>query len=132
MENNNGKPVNIGRIGEGIACDYLIKNKWKLIARNYRIGFDEIDIIASSFDKPLVFFEVKTRKINSSSWSLKAEDNLTPQKIKKISRACRWFAERNAKLIDEEWGWRIDLLAIDLGFNNIVLDIRHYENIYPA
>ena len=35
-----------GDFGENVAYNYLIKNKYSIIKRNYRIGFDEIDIIA--------------------------------------------------------------------------------------
>ena len=57
---NNNK--NIGEIGENLACWFLLKNKYKILFRNYREKFDEIDIIARSFDGVLVFVEVKTLK----------------------------------------------------------------------
>ncbi len=129
--NFNSKNKEIGLLGENIACDYLIKNRWKIIGRNYRRKSDEIDIIAVAPDKTLVFIEVKAlvvRNHTDAEWLI-PEDNLTPSKLWKITRTCKFFAWRNPHLIDEEKGWRIDLLAIDIGLSGGASDIRHYENI---
>ena len=45
----------IGYLGENEAVKYLIKNKYKILFRNYKFIRDEIDIIAKSFDGVLVF-----------------------------------------------------------------------------
>ena len=57
------------------------------------------------------------------------EDNLTGAKFRKISRTCEFFARQHSELIDEEKGWRIDLIAIDIGTDGKASDVRHYENI---
>ena len=36
----------LGDLGEKLACEYLVKNGYKILGRNYRITFGEIDIIA--------------------------------------------------------------------------------------
>ena len=52
----------LGKIGEELAAKYLTQNKYKIIQRNFRCKFGEIDIIAYDLkNKELVFFEVKTR-----------------------------------------------------------------------
>lgn len=51
-----------GKIGENEASNYLLKNRYKIMERNFKCKFGEIDIIA--FDKnknEYVFIEVKTR-----------------------------------------------------------------------
>ena len=54
--------ISIGKNGEEIAKNYLIKNGYKIIDTNVRFSrFCEIDIIALD-KKTLVFVEVKTRK----------------------------------------------------------------------
>ena len=50
----------LGKLGEDIACDYLEKNKYRIVRRNVRLGKNELDIIAEDNDY-LVFVEVKTR-----------------------------------------------------------------------
>jgi putative endonuclease len=124
MKKNN---IETGKIGENIACDFLIKNRYKILFRNYYIRHDEIDIIAKSFSGVLVFIEVKTFT-NKSSSGIMPEDNLTIDKLKKITRACRLFAGSHRGLIDDKKGWQIDLVAIVLKEDGDNL-ISHYENI---
>ena len=49
-----------GKLGENIACRYLVENGYKIIERNFRQKWGELDIIAKAPDKTLVFVEVKT------------------------------------------------------------------------
>lgn len=54
------KTVTIGRLGEDAAVEFLRKNGYTVIERNFRAGRNEIDIIA--VDKSyIVFVEVKAR-----------------------------------------------------------------------
>jgi Holliday junction resolvase-like predicted endonuclease len=118
-----------GKTGEAIAGLFILKKGFKIIKRNHKEGFDEIDLIARAMDGTLVFFEVKTLVDNGYfKEGLMPEDNLTAQKIKKISRVCRNFAIRNEHLINEQTGWRIDLIAIVLNGDRLI-DLKHYENI---
>jgi putative endonuclease len=123
--------IKIGEIGENIATGYLIKKGWNMIARNHKNRRDEIDIIGMTEDKTLVFVEVKTLLIDRLSTfdALRPEDNLSGAKLHKITRACEFFARQYPELIDQNRGWRIDLVAIDLSTNLKAKDIRHYENI---
>ncbi len=50
----------IGRLGESFAADFLEKNGYSTVAKNVRLGKNEIDIIAENEDF-FVFIEVKTR-----------------------------------------------------------------------
>ena len=49
-----------GRKGERLACRYLLKQGFDILARRYRSRSGELDIIAYEGDT-LVFVEVKTR-----------------------------------------------------------------------
>lgn len=50
----------VGRKGEKIAIDYLIKQKYIILERNFYTRFSEIDIIAKK-NETYYFIEVKTR-----------------------------------------------------------------------
>lgn len=115
----------IGKLGENLASNYLKSNGYKIILRNFRKPFGEIDIIAQKKDGTLVFVEVKTLKRKSNG--IKPEDEVTAAKIKKIKRIAQYFALKNQDLINEKRGWQIDLIAII--DNNNQHQIRHYENI---
>lgn len=49
-----------GNRGEDIACDYLIREGYVIIHRNFRSQYGEIDIIAEN-DTHIIFIEVKSR-----------------------------------------------------------------------
>ena len=121
------KHISVGKTGEDLACAYLVGKKYRVLRRNYREKWDEIDIICRARDETLVFVEVKTFGAESRM-DLIPEDNMTPAKLKKLRRVCEAFAGKHADLMNEKKGWRIDLVAIVLG-SNTAPAIRHYENI---
>ena len=52
----------LGKLGEDVACRFLTLHKYKIMDRNFRSRFGEIDIIAKDNQGDiLVFVEVKTR-----------------------------------------------------------------------
>jgi len=120
----------IGNRGEDIACDYLKERKYKILERNFLRKWGELDIIALSPDKTLVFVEVKTMKENPS---LRPEDNLTRAKLIKLKRTASLYAGENEKLIIDKKGWRIDLIAILLSSDSEgereTFSVKHFENI---
>lgn len=119
-----GNNREIGKIGENKACEHLIKEGYRILFRNYREKFDEIDIIARDHEGSLAFIEVKTLAGNFRS--LMPEDNLTFSKKKKLMRACQLFANKHPELISYK-GWRIDVVTIVLKPYGAI--IKHYENI---
>jgi len=122
--------LTLGRLGEDLACEYLIKKGYKIIGRNARQKWGELDIIAKALDRTLVFVEVKTLRRGSGQAqeeSLQPEDELTQPKLEKLKRTASLYAGHYPELINDDKGWRIDLIAIlTSGEYN---DIKHYENI---
>ena len=51
----------LGKIGENLASEYLEKQGYLILERNFACRQGEIDIIAKD-EKEFVFVEVKTRK----------------------------------------------------------------------
>jgi len=116
----------IGKLGENIACRYLVENGYKVIERNFRQKWGELDIIAKAPDKTLVFAEVKTM-IGDDGNGLQPEDQLTKAKLKKLQRTASLYAGHWPELIDDNKGWRIDLIALTINDKSYV--IKQYENI---
>ncbi len=125
--------ISVGRIGEDLASKYLANRDYRILKRNYRKSWGEIDIIARSKANILVFVEVKALKENPAG-GLLPEDNLTPAKLQKLQRTCREFVAENPDWVKGDRGWQIDLVAIKIpiGSGNPVLkncELNHYENI---
>lgn len=55
------KKQEIGKFGEDKACLFLAKKNYKILERNFNCKYGEIDIIAYSPTRELVFIEVKSR-----------------------------------------------------------------------
>ncbi|MCL2437672.1 MAG: YraN family protein [Coriobacteriia bacterium] len=51
----------LGRRGEELACEFLVRNNMKIIDRNWRCSYGEADVIAME-GHTLVFCEIKTRR----------------------------------------------------------------------
>ena len=117
-----------GRIGEDLACKYLSKKGYEIIERNARYKWGELDIVAKDPANTLVFVEVKTmRQNNSAIAGLQSEDNFSRAKEIKTKKAAGMFAGKHSELINEDRGWRVDLISICLTLNKPV--INHYENV---
>ena len=120
------KNIETGKRGEDIACQYLLKNSYLILARNHKEKFDEIDVIARDHRGVLVFCEVKTGNYNNSGFM--PEDNLSAAKRHKMIRASSIFLARHPVVVWENAGWQIDLIAVVLDGGKLS-NLRHYKNI---
>lgn len=90
MKNREKKPTArmlLGRRGEDVACGFLESMGHRIVARNYRTGHLEIDIISTDVNG-VHFVEVKSRM---APVAVAPEENVTPQKQKKIAQAALKF-----------------------------------------
>lgn len=116
----------IGKKGEEVATQYLQKKGYKIIDRNFRKGYGEIDIVAietsKKLEKILVFIEVKTRTSNQFGSPLEA---ITPWKLKILTKTAQFYKLIHPKLLNS---LRIDAISILLSGNQ-VKEIEHVKNI---
>jgi len=116
-----------GDLGEGIAAKYLKKNGYKIIERNYRKNWGEIDIVAQK-DDCLIFVEVKTREraANRLASSHFPEENVNWQKQEKLIRTAEtYLLEKN---YPDETAWQIDVIAVELDNSKRRADLKHFKN----
>lgn len=124
----------VGQLGEQSVAQYLVNKKYKIVGNNFRTKFGEIDLIALAPDKTLVFIEVKSFIGNVKS-GLSPEDNMTFAKIRKFKKIAEFYAGLHPEYIDEEKGWRLDVVALECPDISATIDpprlceFRHYENI---
>jgi len=94
----------LGKKGEQLAIDYLIKNEYQVLEVNYRFLKAEVDIIAQK-ENVLAVVEVKTR---ATDYFRNPQDFVNPKKVKLLLSAIdHYVVERN---LDVEV--RFDIIAI--------------------
>ena len=119
--NNSTSNIFIGRAGEKIAEAFLGDLCFKIIERNFRTPFGEIDLIC--LDKnTLVFIEVKTRISKSFGSPLLS---ITEFKKKAILKNVMYYLKR-FRLIDTDV--RIDIISINLGQNGEFEKLEHIKS----
>ncbi len=123
----------VGELGEVRAAAFLENKGYRVLTRNVWRRWGEIDIVARGRDGCLVFVEVKTMVGVLSE----PERNYTWDKERKMQRAVRMYVQEHPSLIYEHAGIRIDLIAVQIifdeqGKDDPIFTISHYENIRIA
>lgn len=78
-----------GKIAEDLAAEYLQKNGYKIVTRNFRFQKAEIDIIAEKEDL-IIIVEVKAR---STDVFMLPQEAVTKTKIRSIVSAANHYLE---------------------------------------
>ncbi|MGM9787189.1 MAG: YraN family protein [Candidatus Cryptobacteroides sp.] len=111
MENSCNHRRDLGRIGEDIACDFLRSKGHTVVARNYRCGHLEIDIISRD-DAGIHFVEVKCRQ---SGIQAPPQESVDQTKQSRTARAAgRFFrTEAGGRFAGEECFFDIFAVTFD-------------------
>ena len=112
----------IGEIGEDKAVEYLIRNKYKIIKRNFRCKQGEIDIIAKDKNE-IVFIEIKTRTGNQYGRPAEA---VVKKKKDSIYRTAEFYVMIN-KL--EKAYIRLDVIEVYFRYDN-TYTINHIKQAF--
>lgn len=120
----------IGDEGERLAALRLEAQGWRILARNLRLGRDEVDILGLDPGPPRSLVVVEVRRRNRRDFGL-PEETLDHRKRAALRRAVGELAARDT-LPDgtrlPRLPMRIDLLAIDPGPDGLQ-SIRHHRAI---
>jgi len=99
--------ISTGKRGEELAAAYLAEAGYRIIERNYRCLFGEIDIVAEE-GETLVFVEVKSRRSDAYGDPQLAVGHRKQKKISRIS--IHYLAERHLRHRPA----RFDVVAVKL------------------
>lgn len=116
----------IAKFGEDKACEFLQKQGFKIIERNFRKGYGEIDIVAieeTKDGKVLVFVEVKTRTSNKFGTPLEA---INYWKLRELIKTSQFYKMTHKNLPES---LRIDAISVTLFNANEVETIELTKNI---
>ncbi len=114
--------IRLGKIGEDLASSYLSGHGYRIIERNFKARYGEIDIIALS-GSILVFIEVKTR-IGRQFGS--PEEAVTPRKIREVVKTSEFYKVLHPELPES---LRLDVIGIELNSDETLKYFNHIQNI---
>jgi len=98
----------IGSFGEKIACLYLENKNHKILIKNFKCKFGEIDLI-TNYNNNLFFIEVKTR--HNINFGLPFE-SVNSAKLKKIKKISQCFLLRNNYFLQNDINLRYCVVSI--------------------
>ena len=125
----------IGKMGEEIACKWLLSRGFTIIQQNYWKKFGEIDVVARETDR-IHLIEVKSvsygtkydleKAVSHETW--RPEENVHREKQRRLKNAIQaWLSENKF-----EGEWQIDILMVRLvprercalveWLNNVIFD----------
>lgn len=110
-----------GQIGEGLAAKFLEKKGYKVVDKNFRTRFGEIDLIVKK-SNVLIFVEVKCRigGQGEPEWQINR---------KKISRVKKMAQAYLIKKSPDYEDLRIDVVCLVLSAKNKIMRIKHYKSV---
>ena len=110
----------LGKIGEQLAVDYLSRNGYTILERNFIFDRAEIDIIAQKSEQ-IVVVEVKTR---NSAFFGDPQDFVTKSKIKLLVKAANEYLISNSLELEV----RFDIISVLK--NKTIEKVEHFENAF--
>ncbi len=128
----------IGKLGEDIACKFLVKQDYLILEQNYTKKWGEIDIVAEK-DNKIHFIEVKSvscKTLNrvsnlpaqiGSRDSYKPTDNIHPWKLKRLGRVIQtYLLDRK---VPEQKFWQFDVCSVFLDMERRVAKVSVMEDV---
>lgn len=111
-----------GRSGEDVAAEYLERQGYLILDRNWYFGHKELDIVAQK-DECLIIVEVKTRRRNTYG---RPEEAVTPRKIGLLVLAANAYVRSH--YIDMPV--RFDVIAISHLGEGPREKVEHYQDAF--
>ena len=100
----------LGKFAEDIAAEYVLSLGWKILARNFRLQYGELDIIATdtkSNPEEIVIIEVRCRTLGQIQSPF---DSIGPKKLNSLIKSSREFINQ----IEWDGFWRIDVIGVTM------------------
>lgn len=112
-----------GKKAEDLAADFLLKNGYKILARNFRYQKAEIDIIAAK-DNLIIICEVKARSTDVFNLP---QESVNKKKIKLLISAADYYLQE-FNVLNEV---RFDIISV-LPDEKQNLTIEHIQDAFEA
>jgi putative endonuclease len=132
MNNKDKSRKFVGKFGEDIACEFLMKQGFEIRDRNYLRKYGEIDIVAIKRGM-YHFVEVKSVSCESvenvfhetdtdfSSGAYRPEDNVHPWKLMRLSRVIQSYIAEH-EIHGREWKFHVITIYLDMSHGKVGID----------
>lgn len=120
----------IGAIGESVAAELLQKKGFKILARNYRKPWGEIDLIAEK-GNIVRFVEVKSVSreslpdVSRENTSYRPEELVHEAKLRKVARTAEMYMNGQ----NDQREYQIDVVGVFLDLKTRTARCRLYEQV---
>jgi len=113
----------LGRRGEDLAAEHFLRLGYRVLARNHRTRWGELDLVlADESEATIVFCEVKSRRLGSGDW----RDNLHERKRRQVrTMAAAWLNEVTDRPHYAEL--RFDAVGVTLDARNELVRLDHLQ-----
>jgi putative endonuclease len=116
----------LGRTGEQLAAEHLLRLGYEIVERNYRTRWGELDIVARC-GTTLAFCEVKTRRVGGRAGG--PFDAVGPGKRARVRRmAGSWLVERRDRPYAEVI--RFDAIGVVFDAAGRLVSLEHLEGAF--
>jgi putative endonuclease len=110
-------------LGESLAERWVVRQGWEVLARRFRVGHRDIDLIVRRA-RTVAFVEVKTRRRIGFGGPIGA---VGQRKRRHLSHAATIWIDRHGELGSE---YRFDVVGVLVGGGRV--QIVHVENAFAA
>lgn len=113
----------LGRLGEQLAADHFTRLGYRILGRNHRTRWGELDLIlADEQESTIVFCEVKSRRLGSGDW----RDSLHDRKCHQVrTMAAAWLNEVTERPFGAEL--RFDAVGVTIDARGALVRLDHLE-----
>lgn len=115
--------MGLGRRGEALAAEALVRHGFTVIARNWRCPAGEADLIAQRGGE-WYFFEVRTRRGTAHGLP---EESLTPLKQTRMEAVARHYLSDQVNTA--ELSWHLGFVAVALDAAGRLLRVTLYPDL---
>jgi putative endonuclease len=113
----------VGRRGEAIAADWLVRHGYRILDRNWRCSRGEVDIVARH-DDALVFVEVKARSGTATGHPFEAITRRKAARMRRVAAAwCTAHPDEHAPAI------RVDAVAVHVDPLHELHGVEHLADV---
>jgi putative endonuclease len=116
----------LGRAGEQMAAEHLVRLGYEIVERNYRTRWGELDIVART-GSTLAFCEVKTRRAGGRAGG--PFDAVGPGKQARVRKmAGRWLIDRRDRPYADVI--RFDAIGVTVDGAGRLVELRHLQGAF--